>query len=93
MIPLPALSADLDPIREALDAATHDQRINWMRGLGRGQQRALYDLAEGRSPLDLAHFHGAEGEIIRHYGQNSLPFFCVCVAGGCRATTTRRCHR
>ncbi len=74
MIPLPSLSDSLPPIRQALDAATPDQRVNWMRGLGRGELRALYSLAAGEAvPLSL--LAGAEGEIVIHEGQNSLPAF------------------
>ena len=59
MIPLPTLTDTLSPITDALDSLTHDQRINWMRGLGRGQLRALYQLTEGGAPLSLDHFTGA----------------------------------
>ena len=34
----------------ALDEATHDQRIAWIRGLSRKELSALYDLAEGGRP-------------------------------------------
>lgn len=73
--PLPSLSASLDPIHEALDGLSHDQRVNWMRGLGRKEQKALYGLAGGRLPLGVSHFHGAEGQVIIHHGQNSLLAF------------------
>lgn len=73
--PLPTLAASLDPISDALDRLSHDERINWMRGLGRGQMRALNQLAAGRLPLQVAHFHGEEGRIIINHGQNSLPVF------------------
>jgi hypothetical protein len=75
MIPLPSLSSSLGPLRVALDAASPDARINWMRGLGRGELKALFALAApgGAVPLDM--LVGGEGEVIIHEGQNSLPAF------------------
>ena len=76
MIPLPTLTDDLESIGQALDAHSHDERVNWMRGLSGGQLAALYKLAEGRGPVDLDFFAGTgEGEVVIHHGQNSLPFF------------------
>ena len=75
MVPLPALSSDIAPIREALDGVSSDGRVNWMRGLGRGQLRALYDLAEGAGTVDFGFLTGAGEEVIIHEGQNSLPMF------------------
>lgn len=77
MIPLPSRLDSLDPLATALDALDHNQRVAWMRGLGRGQLRALYELAAGGPPLSVDHFHGAEGEIVHNHGQNSLPAFTV----------------
>ena len=76
MIPLPSLSAALGPITEALDAVSHDERINWMRGLSKRELRALFDLANGQI-LPLEHFCDDSGSIVRHHGQNSLPVFSV----------------
>jgi hypothetical protein len=74
MIPLPSLSDTLSPIQAALDAATHDERLHWMRGLGRKQLRALYTLADG-NPVALEHFVERDGSTAIHWGQNSLPMF------------------
>ncbi|MFT4978419.1 MAG: hypothetical protein ACI8S6_004329 [Myxococcota bacterium] len=74
-VPLPSLTDTLVPIGAALDALSHAERVNWMRGLSRRELKALYVLADGGSPLPLAYYHGAEGEIVRHHGQNSLPAF------------------
>ena len=74
MIPLPTLST-LGPLRAALDKATPDARVNWMRGLGRGELKATFALAEKGGPVPLDMLVGAEGEIIIHEGQNSLPLF------------------
>ncbi|MDP2304471.1 MAG: hypothetical protein Q8P18_00420 [Pseudomonadota bacterium] len=74
MIPLPSLSDSLAPITAALDAHGHDERVNWMRGLGKKEQVALWKLADGRL-VTTAELHGPEGEIVIHEGQNSLPLF------------------
>lgn len=74
MIPLPSLSDSLAPIEQALEAHTHDERVNWMRGLGKKELVALWKLAEGRT-VTLAELHGDEGQIVIHEGQNSLPLF------------------
>lgn len=73
--PLPTLTDHLAPIAEALDQLDHDARVNWMRGLSRGQLRALYALAAEGGPLDAEWFVGEEGEIVICEGQNSLPAF------------------
>ena len=85
MIPLPSLSDDIAPLREALEAANHDQQVNWMRGLGRKELRALYELAEGAGQVSLSELHGAsENEVIVHVGQNSLPVFSAFQKRFCR---------
>ncbi|MDP6931336.1 MAG: hypothetical protein QGG40_00400 [Myxococcota bacterium] len=90
MIPLPSLTEELSTIQTALDAADHPQRLNWMRGLGKREQKALYALADAppsRLTLEVEFFHGAPGEVVIHHGQNSLPLFSsfqkrVCLHGG-----------
>ncbi|MEL6341979.1 MAG: hypothetical protein AAFV53_02525 [Myxococcota bacterium] len=74
-VPLPSLTARPGPIAAALDALSHDERVNWMRGLSRRELRALFALAGQSDPLDLSFFHGEPGVIVRHHGQNSLPVF------------------
>ncbi|MDP2316052.1 MAG: hypothetical protein Q8P41_24355 [Pseudomonadota bacterium] len=74
MIPLPSLSDSIAPVASALDAHTHDERVNWMRGLGKKEQVALWALADGRL-VTTDELHGAEDEIVIHEGQNSLPAF------------------
>ena len=74
MIPLPSLSDSLAPVEAALEAHTHDERLNWTRGLGKKEFVALWALSEGRT-VALAEMHGAEGEVVIHHGQNSLPAF------------------
>jgi len=46
-----------------------------MHGLSRKELEAMYVLADGTHRLETQHFHAAEGEVIIHYGQNSLPAF------------------
>lgn len=74
MIPLPSLSESIGPVAAGLDAHTHEERVNWMRGLGKKELVALWKLTEGR-PVAVAELHGAEGEVVIHEGQNSLPAF------------------
>lgn len=58
-----------------MDALSHDERVNWMRGLSRRELRSLYDLAASAPPMDVAFFHGEPDEIVTHHGQNSLLAF------------------
>lgn len=74
MIPLPSLSDSIAPIEAALDAHTNEERVNWMRGLGKKELVALWKLTEGRL-VTVEELHGAEGEVVIHEGQNSLPLF------------------
>lgn len=74
-IPLATLIDTLPPLAEALDALSHDERMAWMRGMGRKEQMALYNLAADCDALSVQHFHGAEGVVVIHHGQNSLPVF------------------
>lgn len=76
MIPLPKLSDKRADLASGLDAVTHDQRVNFLRGLGMGQQKALWALCEAdRVPLDIGFLYGAPDEVVIHEGQNSLPVF------------------
>jgi hypothetical protein len=70
MIPLPTLAASHAAIRGPLEAAAQDAQLNWMHGLGKREMARLYELGE---PVGLDHFVGAEGQVIEHEGQNSLP--------------------
>ena len=61
-----------------LDGATHDERVSWVRSLGRSGQRRLWQAAEGFLPLALADLvppQRADGETVRHFGKNTLPAF------------------
>lgn len=55
-------------------ASPFDAQLNWMRGLGKREMVALWGLCDGKL-VQLEDLHGADGEIIIHEGQNSLPLF------------------
>jgi hypothetical protein len=61
-----------------LDGLSHDERVRWVRSVGRGDQRRLYEAAAGFLPLalgDLVPPARAAGETVRHFGRNTLPAF------------------
>jgi glutathione S-transferase len=67
--------ADIDAIAAWLDRRDGHERLAALRGLGRDEQRSLYDRAAAAAPLDLAFFVGhaaARGEVV-HEGVNTLP--------------------
>jgi hypothetical protein len=74
-IPLPSQTDDFKELAEGLNAATSEQRLNWMRGLSGKELACTYELAHGGSSLGLAHFHAGPGEVVIHHGQNSLLAF------------------
>lgn len=78
MIPLPSLDT-FPNVVAGLDKHSVDEQVNWMRGLGKRELVALWDKAVGPDGLALAAplsaLHGAEGEVVIHEGQNSLPLF------------------
>jgi hypothetical protein len=76
MIPLPTLSDNRAALAAGLDATPTDGVVNFLRGLGMGQLKAMWELAEAdRQPLPMAHLVGEDGEVVVHEGQNSLPAF------------------
>ncbi len=61
-----------------LDAASHHERVTWVRSVGRAGQRRLWEGAAGFLPLALADLvppARAAGETVRHFGKNTLPAF------------------
>jgi hypothetical protein len=61
-----------------LDGLGHEERIAWVRSVGRAEQRRLYEAAAGFLPLGLADLvppTRAAGETVRHFGKNTLPAF------------------
>jgi hypothetical protein len=65
-------------VSDLLDAASHEQRVQAIRSLGRSEQRALYAAVDGFRPVALADLvpkAAADFETVRHYGRNTLPVF------------------
>ena len=73
MIPMPKESR-LEDLAAALDSVTHQERVDWLRSLNKGQQAALFKLAEG-TQMGLEEVHSSEGQVVIQYGKNSLPVF------------------
>ena len=73
MIPLPS-GAESASLYQALDAADHESRVDWIRSLGKSEQRTLYEMSTTES-LSITDMHGAPGEVVIHEGRNSLPVF------------------
>lgn len=69
-LPRPGDVAELATLAAELDAATWDERLAWVRGLGRREQYALYALAEG-SPVRVGELVRGD-RVVRHYGRNGL---------------------
>lgn len=74
MIPQPSACSSLAPLSDALDQASHQERVAWIRGLGRGEMVKLWALCAG-TDLDAAYFHADPGNVVIHEGRNSLPAF------------------
>jgi len=73
-LPKPRAVDDADSLAELLDAATHEQRLRWVRSLGGRQQRRLFELSRGRE-VNVADLVRGDGEIVRYPGRNGLPVF------------------
>jgi hypothetical protein len=68
----------LKELAALLDGLSHEQRVSWVRSVGRADQRRLYEAAAGFLPLGLADLvprGRADGETVRHFGKNTLPAF------------------
>ena len=68
---------DIEALGAALDAMDHEQRVGFIRATSGGDQRRLWDAAEGRSTSleDIVPADVAPGTEVIHVGQNSLPVF------------------
>jgi hypothetical protein len=73
-IPKPTDVSSLEPITQALDAASHDERVAWVRSLNGKQQYRLFELAEGR-PVKLDELVRGDESMVRHFGRNGLALF------------------
>lgn len=74
-------------VRELLDGLSHEERVEAVRSLGRGEQRRLYAAVEDFAPLRLADLvppRAGELETVRHYGRNTLPLFRLFEKRMCR---------
>lgn len=83
MIPKPSAS-NIEELRQQLDVAPTDVRVDWVHSLGKSEQKHLFEMATGT--LSVTDFHGGEGEVVIHEGRNSLPLFTrfqkrVCLQG------------
>ena len=68
----------LKELAALLDGLPHEERVGWVRSVGRADQRRLYEAAAGFLPLGLADLvppARADGETVRHFGKNTLPAF------------------
>lgn len=72
--PRPSELTNLADLSERLDRATHDERVAYVRSLGRSQQLALYALAEG-NPVHARDLVKDKGVVVRHHGKNGLLVF------------------
>jgi hypothetical protein len=72
-IPLPE-AADIHTLSTALDGASEEQRIAWLRSLPGRQLPVLYNLAEGQT-LTVEAMHRGDGEVVIHEGMNSMALF------------------
>jgi hypothetical protein len=67
-------------IARFLDDLASGDRIRAVRGLGRSEQRRLYEAAGGIAPVrltDLVAPSTPDLVPVRHYGRNTLPFFTL----------------
>ncbi|MEE9608981.1 MAG: hypothetical protein V3U03_14675 [Myxococcota bacterium] len=70
-----------------LDALSHSERVQAVRGLGRREQRRLYAAVEGFLPVRLEDLvPPAVGDFapVRHFGRNTLPLFTMFEKRFCR---------
>jgi hypothetical protein len=65
-------------VTQVLDAMDHQARVDAIRGLKGGEQRALWDAVDGYLPVRLNEIVPAakgDNQEVRHFGKNSLPLF------------------
>ncbi len=63
-----------------LDGLPHEERVAAVRGLGRREQRALYEAADGFAEVhlrDLVPPAVDDRVAVRHFGRNTLPAFTL----------------
>lgn len=62
---------DFDALEEALDDASHPERVEATRQWGRSIQRRVFEQAEGR-PVTLEQLAGAGEQPVHHWGKNTV---------------------
>jgi hypothetical protein len=65
-------------IADYLDALSHAERVEAIRGTGRSDQRRVWELADGFSKVSIADLVATEVPdlvTVRHIGKNTLPLF------------------
>ena len=65
-------------VRALLDGMSHAERVRAVRGLGRAEQRRLYESVDGFATVrlvDLVPAAVGDLETVRHFGKNTLPLF------------------
>jgi hypothetical protein len=74
-IPKPSSVDRLSVLTPLLDAATHLERVRWIRSLDGREQHRLFDLAKEGGPLRASDLYRGEGEVVAHLGRNGLALF------------------
>jgi len=75
---LRSIPIKMDELAAFLDGLQHEDRVAAIRSVGRAEQRALYEAADGVAPVRLADLvlpACADLETVRHFGKNTLPAF------------------
>lgn len=68
----------MEELASWLDGLSHEERVHAIRGVGREEQRRLYEAAEGFRPVRLVDMVPPDRPAltaVRHFGRNSLPAF------------------
>ena len=73
-LPMPSTVSELPDLASALNAATHEQRLQWAYSLGQTEQLALFGLAS-ETTLTVDDLTKPEGAVFVHPGRNGLPLF------------------
>ncbi len=71
---------DMEAVASYLDEIPSPRRVAESRSLDRGQQRRLFDAADGFRPVgldDLVPVHVSVGDEVPHHGKNTLPTFSL----------------
>jgi hypothetical protein len=80
---------NIDHIAEMIEAMAPQDRIHAVRFLGGKDQKRLWELTEDRhvSITDMVPEGTAKGQMVRHFGKNSLPVFSLFEKRFCEPTS------